>query len=62
MQPEKNAKGGSAKDGSRLASQGANSRAKPESRARSARELRVKPEPRAKPEEKRGEGSGEGAR
>ena len=38
------------------------SRAKPESRARSARELRAKPEPRAKPEKKRGEGSGEGAR
>ena len=38
------------------------SRAKPESRARSARELRAKPEPRAKPEQKRGEGSGEGAR
>ena len=36
------------------------SRAKPESRARSARELRAKPEPRAKPEKKRGEGSGEG--
>ena len=35
-------------------------RAKPESRARSARELRAKPEPRAKPEKKRGEGSGEG--
>ena len=32
------------------------SRAKPESRARSARELRAKPEPRAKPEKKRGEG------
>ena len=30
--------------------------------ARSARELRAKPEPRAKPEKKRGEGSGEGAR
>ena len=41
---------------------GANSRAKPESRARSARELRAKPEPRAKPEKKREEGSGEGAR
>ena len=38
------------------------SRAKPESRARSARELRAKPEPRAKPEKKRGEGSGERAR
>ena len=38
------------------------SRAKPESRTRSARELRAKPEPRAKPEKKRGEGSGEGAR
>ena len=38
------------------------SRAKPESRARSARELRAKPEPRAKPEKNRGEGSGEGAR
>ena len=38
------------------------STAKPESRARSARELRAKPEPRAKPEKKRGEGSGEGAR
>ena len=38
------------------------SRAKPESRARSARELRAKPEPRAKPEKKRREGSGEGAR
>ena len=38
------------------------SRAKPKSRARSARELRAKPEPRAKPEKKRGEGSGEGAR
>ena len=37
-------------------------RAKPESRARSARELRAKPDPRAKPEIKRGEGSGEGAR
>ena len=36
-------------------------RAKPESRARSAaaRELRAKPEPRAKPEKKRGEGLGE---
>ena len=31
-------------------------RAKPESRARSARELRAKPESRAKPEIKRGEG------
>ena len=38
------------------------SRVKPESRARSARELRAKPEPRAKPEKKRGERSGEGAR
>ena len=38
------------------------SRAKPESRAQSARELRAKPEPRAKPKKKRGEGSGEGAR
>ena len=38
-------------------SQGVNSRAKPESRARSARELMAKPEPRAKPEKKRGEGS-----
>ena len=38
------------------------SRAKPESRAWSARELRAKPEPRAKPEKKAGEGSGEGAR
>ena len=38
------------------------SRAMPESRARSARELRAKPEPRAKLEKKRGEGSGEGAR
>ena len=37
-------------------------RTKPESRARSARELRAKPDPRAKPEKKRGEGSGEGAR
>ena len=37
-------------------------RAKPESRARSARELRAKPEPRAKPEIERGEGSGEGSR
>ena len=37
-------------------------RAKPESRARSARELRAKPDPTAKPEKKRGEGSGEGAR
>ena len=37
-------------------------RAKPESRALRARELRAKPEPRAKPEKKRGEGSGEGAR
>ena len=37
-------------------------RAKPESRAQSARELWAKPKPRAKPEEKRGEGSGEGAR
>ena len=37
-------------------------RAKPESRARSARELRAKPDPRAKPEIKRGEGSGEVAR
>ena len=36
------------------------SRAKPESRARSAQELRAKPEPRAKPEKKRGEGSGGG--
>ena len=36
------------------------SRAKPESRARSARELRAKPEPRAKPEKNRGEGSGGG--
>ena len=36
------------------------SRAKPESRARSARELRAKPEPRAKPEKKRGEGLGRG--
>ena len=61
-QPEKNARGGSAKDGSRLASRGTNSRAEPESRARSARELRAKPEPRAMPEKKRGEGSGEGAR
>ena len=34
------------------------SRAKPESRARSPRELRAKPEPRAKPEKKRGEMSG----
>ena len=38
------------------------SRAKPESKPRSARELRAKLEPRAKPEKKRGEGSGEGAR
>ena len=36
------------------------SRAKPESRARSARELRAKPEPRAKPEKKRGRGLGRG--
>ena len=36
-------------------------RAKPESRARSARELRAKPEPRAKLEKNRG-GFGEGAR
>ena len=35
-------------------------RAKPESRARSARELRAKPEPRAKPEKKRGRGLGRG--
>ena len=54
--------GAQPKDGSRLASRGTNSRAKPESRARSARELRAKPEPRAMPENKRGEGSGEGAR
>ena len=53
-QPEKNARGGSAKDGSRLASRGTNSR------ARSARELRAKPEPRAKPEKKRGKGLGRG--
>ena len=33
--------------------------AKPESRARGARELRAKPEPRAKPEKKWGKGSGE---
>ena len=38
--------GGSAKDGSRLASRGTNSRAKPE--------------PRAKPEKKRGRGLGRG--
>ena len=37
-------------------------RAKPEARARSARELRAKPEARAKPEIERGEGSGEGSR
>ena len=37
-------------------------RAKPETRAQSARELRAKPEPRAKPELWRGEGSGEGSR
>ena len=37
------------------------SRAKPESRARSARELRAKPEP-SEAREKSGEGSGEGAR
>ena len=36
------------------------SRAKPESRARSARELRAKPEPRAKPEKNRGRGLGRG--
>ena len=36
------------------------SRAKPESRAPSARELRAKPEPRAKPEKKRGRGLGRG--
>ena len=41
---------------------GGPNRAKPESRARSARDLRAKPESRAKPEKKRGEGSGEGAR
>ena len=35
-------------------------RAKPESRERSARELRAKPEPRAKPEKKRGRGLGRG--
>ena len=39
---------------------GANSRAKPESRARSARELRAKPEPRAKLEKKRGRSLGRG--
>ena len=38
------------------------SRAKPESRARSARELRAMPEPRTEPKKMRGEGSGEGAR
>ena len=36
------------------------SRAKPESRARSARELRAKPKPRAKPEKNRGRGLGRG--
>ena len=36
------------------------SRAKPESRAQSARELRAKPEPRANPEKKRGRGLGRG--
>ena len=35
-------------------------RAKPDSRARSARELRAKPEPKAKPENKRGRGLGRG--
>ena len=35
-------------------------RAKPEARARSARELRAKPEPRAKPEIERGRGLGRG--
>ena len=38
------------------------SRAKPESRTRSARELRAKPEPRGEAREKSGGGSGEGAR
>ena len=38
------------------------SRAKPDSRARSARELRANSEPRAEPEIKQGEGSVEGAR
>ena len=36
-------------------------RAKPESRARSARELRAKLDPRAKPENKRGRGLGRGS-
>jgi len=36
------------------------SRAKPELRAQSARELRAKPEPRAKPKKKRGRGLGRG--
>ena len=35
---------------------------KPESRARSARDLKAKPESRAQPETRTGEGSGEGAR
>ena len=35
-------------------------RAKPESRERSVRELREKPEPRAKPEKKAGRGLGRG--
>ena len=37
-------------------------RAKPESKARTTRDFRAKPESRAKPEKKRVEGSGEGAR
>ena len=41
---------------------GGPNRAKPEMRARSARDLRAKPESRAKPEKEQGEGSGEGAR
>ena len=46
----------------RFKSWGGPNRAKPETRARSARDLRAKPESRAKPEKERGEGSGEGAR
>ena len=40
----------------RFKSWGGPNRAKPESRARSVRDLRAKPESRAKPEKERGEG------